>query len=152
MLPSGSSEKIGQGNIFLFAALRKETFCPSKHCSGYSQKIVMKFDLTKISSTKTIAVLATIFFALNSSIWSQSSTGPSTSSVATAARVQTVAPPPAPERWHGLIGEYGTDKSILYILESDGKLCVSFARAEPLCLTELSTSAFKFSSDGQHSN
>jgi D-alanyl-D-alanine dipeptidase len=112
----------------------------------------MKFDLTKISSTKTIAVLSTIFFALNSSIWSQSSTGPSTSSVATAARVQTVAPPPAPERWHGLIGEYGTDKSILYILESDGKLCVSFARAEPLCLTELSTSAFKFSSDGQHSN
>ena len=81
-----------------------------------------------------IAVLALSIQALSSSGWSQS----------------TVAPPPAPERWRGLIGEYGTDKAILYILESDGKLCASFARAEPSCLSEVSKSAFKFAPTGPH--
>jgi len=111
----------------------------------------MSSDLPKSSPTKIIAVLSITILALNFSIRSQSSTPPSTSSTSAAARIQT-APPPAPERWRGLIGEYGTDKAILYVLESEGKLCVSFARAEPLCLTELSKSAFKFPAGGQHAN
>src|SRR6476659_11261825 len=109
----------------------------------------MKFELTKISSTKTIAVLTAMILVLSSAIWSQYSTA---SKVAMASHAQAAAPPPAPERWRGLIGEYGTDKAIVYVLESDGKLCVSFARSEPSCLTELSESAFKFGSDGPHSN
>ena len=40
-------------------------------------------------------------------------------------------PAPAPARWLGLIGEYGPDSDILYILEKDGKLHASFKRAEP---------------------
>ena len=49
-----------------------------------------------------------------------------------------------------MIGEYGTDKAILYILESGGKLCASFSRAEPVCLTELSKVKFRFPSSGLH--
>ena len=96
----------------------------------------MKTEPTKTSWTKIIAVLAVMILALSSSTRSQ----------------QGAAPPPAPERWRGLIGEYGTDKAILYILESDGKLCASFARAEPSCLAEVSESVFKFPSAGQHAN
>src|SRR5215471_6703404 len=97
----------------------------------------MRRALTKTSTTKMIAVLASLILVFNFSVLSQSS---------------SVAPPPAPERWRGLIGEYGTDKAILYILESNGKLCASFARAEPLCLTEVSNTAFKFPAGGQHAN
>jgi hypothetical protein len=39
-------------------------------------------------------------------------------------------PAPAPARWLGLIGEYGPDSDILYILEKDGKLSASFKRAD----------------------
>ena len=97
----------------------------------------------KISLKKIAALLALMLLVLSSSSRSQSSQSETLQ--------KAVAPPPAPERWRGLIGEYGTDKSILYILESDGKLCASFARAQPLCLTELSKSVFKFASDGPHS-
>ena len=37
-------------------------------------------------------------------------------------RISLSEPPPAPERFHGLIGEYGWDHNTLYILERDGKL------------------------------
>lgn len=37
-------------------------------------------------------------------------------------RVADELPPPPPERWLGLIGEYGWDHNTLYILESHGKL------------------------------
>jgi D-alanyl-D-alanine dipeptidase len=43
-------------------------------------------------------------------------------------------PAAAPARWLGLIGEYGPDNEILYILEKDGKLCASFKRATPEAL------------------
>ncbi|HKV33310.1 MAG TPA: M15 family metallopeptidase [Pyrinomonadaceae bacterium] len=54
-------------------------------------------------------------------------------------------PAPAPARWHGLIGEYGTDKEIFYILEKDGKLCASFKRSEPEPLQEISRNVFAYS-------
>lgn len=53
-------------------------------------------------------------------------------------------PLPAPARWRGLIGEYGPDGDILYVLEKDGKLCVSFKRAQPEPLEEVSKTVFKF--------
>ena len=40
----------------------------------------------------------------------------------TFARAPMERPEPAPERWRGLIGEYGPDHDVLYILEKDGRL------------------------------
>jgi D-alanyl-D-alanine dipeptidase len=60
-------------------------------------------------------------------------------------------PAPAPARWLGLIGEYGPDNDILYILEKDGKLNASFKRAEAEPLREVSRNAFVFSG-GAHAN
>jgi len=37
-------------------------------------------------------------------------------------RVPVLKPPPAPSQFKGLIGEYGWDHDILYIMEKDGKL------------------------------
>jgi D-alanyl-D-alanine dipeptidase len=37
-------------------------------------------------------------------------------------RAEDAKPAAAPERWSGLIGEYGSDHSILYVLEREGKL------------------------------
>jgi len=104
----------------------------------------MRSEPIKILSKRTVALMALMLLVLSSSSRSQSSRSEILQ--------KGVPPPPAPERWRGLIGEYGTDKSILYILESDGKLYASFARAAPLPLTELSRNAFKFASDGQHFN
>src|SRR5262245_54016796 len=59
-------------------------------------------------------------------------------------------PNPAPARWRGLIGEYGPDDNILYILEKDGKLCASFKRAEPEPLQEISANFFKFPLQSDH--
>ena len=53
-------------------------------------------------------------------------------------------PAPAPARWLGLIGEYGPDTEIFYILEKDGKLCASFKRAAPEPLREISRNVFAF--------
>ena len=57
-------------------------------------------------------------------------------------------PSPAPTRWHGLIGEYGTDSGILYILEKDGRLCSLFKGGEVEPLEEVSKNVFKFSATG----
>jgi CubicO group peptidase (beta-lactamase class C family)/D-alanyl-D-alanine dipeptidase len=37
-------------------------------------------------------------------------------------RAEDVKPAPAPERWMGLVGEYGSDQNILYVLEREGRL------------------------------
>ncbi len=57
-------------------------------------------------------------------------------------------PAPAPKRWRGLIGEYGPDNGILYILEKDGSLCALFKGAETEVLKELSSNRFVFSGSG----
>lgn len=59
-------------------------------------------------------------------------------------------PRPAPVRWRGLIAEYGTDDQILYVFEKDRKLCVSFKRAEPECLIEVSDAVFRIPKVGAH--
>lgn len=59
-------------------------------------------------------------------------------------------PAPAPKRWRGLIGEYGPDNSILYILEKDGRLCALFKGADIEILEEVSNNIFKFSGQGLH--
>ena len=72
--------------------------------------------------------------------------------VAHATQTTTPKPAPAPARWLGLIGEYGPDNDILYVLEKDGKLNASFKRAEAEQLQEVSRSVFAFSSIGPHAN
>ncbi len=57
-------------------------------------------------------------------------------------------PLPAPARWRGLIGEYGLDNDILYILEKDGRLCALFKRVEFEPLEEVSKNIFKFPAQG----
>ncbi len=57
-------------------------------------------------------------------------------------------PLPAPARWRGLIGEYGPDDGILYILEKDGRLYALFKRVESEPLTEVSANIFKFPAQG----
>lgn len=59
-------------------------------------------------------------------------------------------PTPAPKRWLGLIGEYGTDTGILYILEKDGRLCALFRGAEIESLEERAKNIFRFSEQGPH--
>ncbi len=60
-------------------------------------------------------------------------------------------PLPAPARWRGLIGEYGLDNGILYILEKDGRLCALFKGTELEPLEEVSKDIFKFLAPGSHS-
>jgi D-alanyl-D-alanine dipeptidase len=57
-------------------------------------------------------------------------------------------PLPAPARWRGLIGEYGLDNGILYILEKDRRLCALFKGAELEPLEEVSKNTFKFPAPG----
>jgi D-alanyl-D-alanine dipeptidase len=56
----------------------------------------------------------------------------------------SVKPVPAPARWRGLIGEYGPDSKIVYVLESGGKLAISFKKASSEPLLEVSPGVFKF--------
>ena len=53
-------------------------------------------------------------------------------------------PAPAPQRWRGLIGEYGPDDNIVIILEKDGKLAALFKRTELEVLAEVSRNIFRF--------
>jgi len=71
---------------------------------------------------------------------------------ASAAQTNAPKPAPAPARWLGLIGEYGPDNNILYILEKDAKLQASFKRAEPESLQEISRDVFTFIAGGPHAN
>ena len=69
-----------------------------------------------------------------------------------AAQTNAPKPPAAPARWLSLIGEYGPDNDVLYILEKDAKLQASFKRAEPEPLREISQNVFAFASPGPHAN
>jgi D-alanyl-D-alanine dipeptidase len=53
-------------------------------------------------------------------------------------------PPPCPEKWRGLIGEYGPDHNILYIYEQDGQLWALVEWFDYYPLTEVSENVFAF--------
>jgi D-alanyl-D-alanine dipeptidase len=100
----------------------------------------------------SLALLLTLFVCLSAVITStissaapHSNTFPAQSSALTQAK-----PLPAPERWRGLIGEYGPDNDILIILEKDGRLCALFKGAEIEVLDEVSKNVFKFPVPGPH--
>jgi CubicO group peptidase (beta-lactamase class C family)/D-alanyl-D-alanine dipeptidase len=61
---------------------------------------------------------------------------------------ERVSPPPPispiPEKWQGLIGEYGQDHNILYILEKDGKLQALIEWVFLYPLEEVTPDIYKF--------
>lgn len=69
-------------------------------------------------------------------------------------RIKQNMPAPIPERWKGLIGEYGWDYDTLYIFERDGKLTALIEWFEHAPLHESSPNVFDFPHsglyDGEH--
>lgn len=63
-------------------------------------------------------------------------------------RVEVPKPVPIPEKWKGLIGEYGWDHDMLFIFEKDGYLTALIEWVEYDRLTETSESVFAFPKDG----
>jgi serine beta-lactamase-like protein LACTB len=59
-------------------------------------------------------------------------------------RVQAPVPQPVPQKWQGLIGEYGQDHNILYILEKDGKLYALIEWVFLYPLEEVTQDVYKF--------
>ena len=59
-------------------------------------------------------------------------------------------PAPAPERWRGLIGEYGPDDDVIIVFERDGKLCALLKHTEVEILEEVDQNTFKFFTPGPH--
>jgi len=68
------------------------------------------------------------------------------SSLSSSPQIATAKKPAsAPDRWRGLIGEYGPDAGLFFqILESDGRLCALFKRTELDPLEEISKNIFQF--------
>jgi D-alanyl-D-alanine dipeptidase len=92
-----------------------------------------------------------IVLALAASVPAQAS-AVATSGAVAGRRASGVRPPqsaarakprPAPERWRGLIGEYGGDNQILYVLEKDGRLYLQPKGGKPTPLTEVSNNLFR---------
>jgi D-alanyl-D-alanine dipeptidase len=63
-------------------------------------------------------------------------------------RVPRDRPAPAPERWRGLIGEYGWDHNVLFVFEQDQALHVLIEWFEIDRLSELAPDEFAFPAEG----
>ncbi len=63
-------------------------------------------------------------------------------------RVERRPPPPCPDKWKGLLGEYGWDHDVLYILEKDGKLQALIEWFEYNPLEEVEPNVFRFPDHG----
>lgn len=63
-------------------------------------------------------------------------------------RISTGKPPSVPEKWRGLIGEYGPDYDPLYVFERDGKLWVLIEQFEYDALEQVSENVFNFPKSG----
>src|SRR6476660_4414647 len=66
----------------------------------------------------------------------------------TLSRVPRTRPANPPDRWRGLIGEYGWDYSTLYILERDGRLHALIEWFFDYALAEVSPAEFRFPASG----
>ncbi|WP_020475192.1 serine hydrolase [Zavarzinella formosa] len=63
-------------------------------------------------------------------------------------RMEITNPQPAPDRWQGLIGEYGTDSNVLFVLEKDGQLHLLIEWFYLCPLTEEGPDQFRLSKSG----
>lgn len=59
-------------------------------------------------------------------------------------RTEERKPQPVPDRWKGLLGEYGWDHNILYILEKDGKLMCLIEWFDLYPLREINRDEYEF--------
>lgn len=59
-------------------------------------------------------------------------------------RVAVMKPAPSPAKWAGLLGEYGPDHNVLFILEKDGRLHALIEWVFLYPLEEISADVFKF--------
>jgi D-alanyl-D-alanine dipeptidase len=66
----------------------------------------------------------------------------------TLARARAERPAPAPAAWAGLIGEYGWDHNVLYILEKEGRLHALIEWFFEYPLEQVSDSVFRFPERG----
>jgi len=66
----------------------------------------------------------------------------------TLARVASARPANPPDRWRGLIGEYGWDYNTLYVLERDGRLHALIEWFFDYPLTEIKPDSFAFPASG----
>ncbi|MBI1832493.1 MAG: beta-lactamase family protein, partial [Planctomycetes bacterium] len=58
--------------------------------------------------------------------------------------IPDLRPPPCPAKWQGLIGEYGPDFNVLYILEKDGQLHTLIEWGFLYPLKEIGANVFQF--------
>jgi D-alanyl-D-alanine dipeptidase/CubicO group peptidase (beta-lactamase class C family) len=68
----------------------------------------------------------------------------------TLTRVPVREPTPAPATWRGLIGEYGPDSQVVYVLERDGALNALTGWFVYNPLTEVSPNVFRFPAAGPY--
>ncbi|CAN5490286.1 serine hydrolase [soil metagenome] len=68
------------------------------------------------------------------------------------AKIATAKPAAAPASWMGLIGEYGWDHDVLFILELDGRLCALIEWFYLYPLEDLGNDVFRFPSKGLYEN
>jgi D-alanyl-D-alanine dipeptidase len=67
-------------------------------------------------------------------------------------KVTATRPPEIPSRWRGLIGEYGPDNEVLYVLERGEKLCVLIQSRFEYPLIEEGPDHFRFPAYGRFAN
>ena len=65
-------------------------------------------------------------------------------------RMEDTAPQDIPERWRGLIGEYGWDHNVLYILENGGQMYALIEWLYYYPLTEVDDNTFEFPDYGMY--
>jgi D-alanyl-D-alanine dipeptidase len=65
-------------------------------------------------------------------------------------RLDDEMPAPCPAKWEGLIGEYGPDFNVLYLLEKDGQLYTLIEWHYLYPLTEVSENVFQFPDFGMY--
>ncbi|WP_442485545.1 serine hydrolase [Aeoliella sp. SH292] len=63
-------------------------------------------------------------------------------------RQPDVCPPAAPEKWKGLVGEYGPDHIIMYVYEDGGQLWCQIEWLFPYPLVEVDENTFAFPTKG----
>jgi CubicO group peptidase (beta-lactamase class C family)/D-alanyl-D-alanine dipeptidase len=65
-------------------------------------------------------------------------------------RVEDVRPAPLPQRWQGLVGEYGWDHNVLYVYEEFGRLNCLIEWFDHYPLMKLGESEFSFPDHGMY--
>lgn len=65
-------------------------------------------------------------------------------------RVPDVRPLPAPDEWRGLVGEYGRDDDVLYVLERDGQLYALIEWFALYPLAAVDAGVFRFPDQGRY--